>query len=210
MKEDQYCFISFSQIQPLTMTANLDRNDFMIVIQTPLQKQMFKAFGHNRVVCMDATHGTNIYRFHLITLLVVDDFGEGLPVAWCISNREDEHAIRQFLEEVRRNDNMDIQPQWFMSDDASQYYNAWVTSFDHRPHKLLCNWHVERAWRMQLRKLSDSDLEQEVYKQLKTLMEEPEQEMFEKLLLCVCVLISRNTRKQRNLRTILREYMRVE
>ena len=70
---------------------------------------------------MDATHGTDIYRFHLITLFVVDDFGEGLPVAWCISNREDEHAIRQFLEKVRRNDNMDIQPQWFMSDNASQY-----------------------------------------------------------------------------------------
>ena len=51
---------------------------------------------------------------------------------------------RQFLEEVRRNDKMDIQSQWFMSDDASQYYNAWETSFDHQPHKLLCNWHVER------------------------------------------------------------------
>ena len=38
---------------------------------------------------------------------------------------------------------------------------------------------------MQLRKLSNSDLEQEVYKQLKTLTEEAEQEMFEKFLLCV-------------------------
>ena len=51
---------------------------------------------------MDATHGTNIYRFYLITLLVVDDFGKELPVAWCISNSEEEHAIRQFLAEVRR------------------------------------------------------------------------------------------------------------
>ena len=41
--------------------SNLDRRDVMIVIQTSLQKQMFKAFGHNRAVCMDATHGTNIY-----------------------------------------------------------------------------------------------------------------------------------------------------
>ena len=86
---------------------------------------MFQAFGHNRVVCMDATHGTNAYRFHLITLFVVDDFGEGMPVAWCISNREDEHAIAHFLEEVHRNgDNGAVQPQWFMSDDAGQYYNA--------------------------------------------------------------------------------------
>ena len=70
---------------------------------------------------MDATHGTNMYCFHPMILFVVGDFGKGLPLAWCLSNREDEHAIRQFLEEVCRNDSMDIQPQWFMSDDASQY-----------------------------------------------------------------------------------------
>ena len=28
---------------------------------------------------MDATHGTNMYNFYLITVLVVDEYGEGLP-----------------------------------------------------------------------------------------------------------------------------------
>ena len=70
----------------------LQEKDFMIVIQTSLQKEMLREFAPNRVVCMDSTHGTNVYRFYLITVLVVDDFGEGLPVAWCLSNREDEQA----------------------------------------------------------------------------------------------------------------------
>ena len=50
---------------------------------------------------MDSTHGTNAYRFYLITVLVVDDFGEGLPwpVAWCLSNREHEQALTCFLDE---------------------------------------------------------------------------------------------------------------
>ena len=60
-------FYKFQSDTASNPESNLDSKDFMIVIQTPLQKQMFKAFGHNRVVCMDATHGTNIYRFHLIT-----------------------------------------------------------------------------------------------------------------------------------------------
>ena len=41
------------------------------------------------MVCVDATQGTNAYEFKLITLLVVDEHGEGFPVAWCIANRED-------------------------------------------------------------------------------------------------------------------------
>ena len=34
----------------------------------------------------------------LITILVLDDFGEGIPVAWAISNREDAIILVEFLE----------------------------------------------------------------------------------------------------------------
>ncbi len=33
---------------------------------------------------MDSIHGTEHYHF---TVLVLDDFGEGIPVAWLISNK---------------------------------------------------------------------------------------------------------------------------
>ena len=42
---------------------------------------------------MDSTHGTNVYDFHLITILVLDDFGEGVPVGWMISKCEDAVVI---------------------------------------------------------------------------------------------------------------------
>ena len=35
------------------------------------------------------THGANSYDFNLTAILVVDEFGEGYPTAWCISNRTD-------------------------------------------------------------------------------------------------------------------------
>ena len=40
-----------------------------------------------------------------------------------------------------------IKPCWVMTDDAEQYFKAWVAVFGMGPCKLLCTWHVDRAWR---------------------------------------------------------------
>ena len=41
-----------------------------------------------------------------------------------------------------------ISPQWFMTDDAEQYHNAWKEVFgESNTRKILCAWHVDRAWR---------------------------------------------------------------
>ena len=44
-------------------------------------------------ICMDSTHGTNMYDFHLISILVLDDFEERVTVCWIISNRGDAALI---------------------------------------------------------------------------------------------------------------------
>jgi len=48
---------------------------------------MLEKFG-NHIVCIDSTHGTNINDFHLTTLFVIDEFGNGIPTAFCISNKK--------------------------------------------------------------------------------------------------------------------------
>ena len=73
------------------------KEDFLLAFQTEFQHDVLKEYGNN--VCMDATHGTNMYDFQLITLLVIDAHGEGVPVAWAISNREDTVHITEFLSE---------------------------------------------------------------------------------------------------------------
>ena len=40
--------------------VGLDVNDFALVLQTKLQAEMLRDCGHGKVVCIDATHGTNI------------------------------------------------------------------------------------------------------------------------------------------------------
>ncbi len=51
------------------------KEDFVIGVQTKFQLEMMKLFSGS-VVCMDSTHGTNHYDFKLVTVLVLDDFGE--------------------------------------------------------------------------------------------------------------------------------------
>ena len=66
---------------------------------------------------MDSTHETNGYDFTLITLMIIDEYGEGFPVAWCISNREDQPLLLQFYGAIK-NRVGPLSPKWFMSDLA--------------------------------------------------------------------------------------------
>ena len=76
----------------------------------------------------------------------------------------------------------DLSPAWFMSDLAEQYFNAWVASFNNRPRKLVCTWHLDRAWRENLKLLQDRSLQAQVYHNLRVLLEEPDKNKFQKLL----------------------------
>ena len=161
---------------------NLEVRDFVLVLQTPLQRDMLKTFAPNRVVCVDATHGTNGYDFLLISVLVIDEFGEGFPVAWCLSNRQDQFLLINFFNRLKDKVG-DIVPAWFMSDDAEQFYTAWIAVFGPGPKKLLCTWHVDRAWRTNLKSLiGDKETEARVYHNLRVLLEETSTSQFENVL----------------------------
>ena len=108
---------------------NIGNNDFILAIQTQFQRDLLVTYGHT-CVCMDSTHGSNMYDFKLITILVLDEFGEGLPVAWAISNREDTTMLVEFLKAIKRRIGPLKEPQWFISDDAEQYFNAWKGVFE--------------------------------------------------------------------------------
>ena len=70
-------------------------------------------------------------------------------------------------------------PKWFMSDLAEQFYNAWVATFGNRPHKLVCTWHVDRAWRENLHQVKNNELKANVYHNLRVLLEEQDKDRFD-------------------------------
>ena len=159
----------------------LSTEDFVLALQTPYQAHMLETCGHDKVVCIDSTHGTNAYNFSLTTVLVVDEFGEGYPVSWCLSNKTDTTLLTCFFKAIKEKVGI-ILPKWLMTDDAEQFYNAWINAFGGNPHKLLCTWHVDRAWRRHLLSLKDQELSQTVYHNLRVLLEETDEKKFEHLL----------------------------
>ena len=92
------------------------------------------------------THGTNAYDFSLITVLVIDSHGEGILVAWAISNRVDVSMLVEFLKPLKARVGV-INPAVFMSEMADQFYTAWIGVFcASKSRQLYCAWHVDKAW----------------------------------------------------------------
>ena len=120
-ENDPVLFSKF-QGQDLEGEFNLAKEDFAIVIQSPFQKMMAQKFAH-KGICVDSTHGTTAYDFLLTSVVVVDEFGEGVPIAWLLSNHEDFTHMCLFFNILKQNCGI-LSPQWIMSDMANQYFNA--------------------------------------------------------------------------------------
>lgn len=75
---------------------NFDKQDICLIIMNSIQKELFKKFADN-IVCVDGTHGLNSYDFEMTTILVLDEFREGFPVAFLFSNRKDQFIYEFFL-----------------------------------------------------------------------------------------------------------------
>ena len=100
----------------------------------------------DKVICVDDTHGTNVYDFSLIAVLVVDNQSEGIPVAWALANRVDAAMLREFFKPLKATVGP-INPNIFMSDMANQFFTAWIGVFGVGETKhLYCTWHVDKAW----------------------------------------------------------------
>ena len=100
----------------------------------------------------------------MTSLLIVDEFGEGFPVAWCLSNKEDFTTLKLFCQKIK-NVTGDISPAWFMTDIAPQLHDAFCAVFNCEPIRLYCTWHVDKTFKEQLKsKTKNSAIEVEVCK----------------------------------------------
>ena len=163
------------------ITGSLTCDTFLLAFQTEYQCNALHCFG-NKIICMDSTHGTNVYDFLLISIIVIDDHGEGLPVAWAITNHETTAVLQEFLHVVKRRTG-ELHPKVFMSDDAEQFYTAWHKVFGECESKLLCMWHVDRSWRKSLNEhIENKQSRIEIYHQLRVLLLEQNRNEFYLLL----------------------------
>lgn len=154
---------------------HLTINDFCLIIMIPFQSELFIQFGHDKV-CVDGTHGLNAYNFQLYTILIVDEYGNGYPVAFCFSNRSDTDTYRHYFQCIK-NTIGTIKAFIFMSDDEPAFYNAWCSVMGSPEIQLLCTWHISRKWEKNFNKITGYE-KKIIFKTLKSLMFEVDESSF--------------------------------
>ncbi|GFN97535.1 protein far-red elongated hypocotyl 3 [Plakobranchus ocellatus] len=130
----------------------LKDEDFSLCLQTDFQRGMTIKYGH-KIIFTDSTHNTTHYDFYLTSILVLDDFEEGVPVAWSISNREDSEILELFMQALKESCGQDIIADYFMSDLANNAFNAWCSVFSKPIKRLYCSWHVDKSWQKNILEL---------------------------------------------------------
>ena len=115
---------------------SLPNNDCLLGIQTKYQLDTLIVYGNKVIIWILHIRQHNMI-YSLYLFLSIDDFWEGLPVAWLISNREDQLVLSPFLQEMSRRCGQ-IATKTFMPDDANNFYNSWTAHFPTPEKKLLC------------------------------------------------------------------------
>ncbi|KAF2904455.1 hypothetical protein ILUMI_01716, partial [Ignelater luminosus] len=123
----------------------LDSTDFCLIFMNAFQEHLLRTFG-NHIIGIDSTHGLNSYNFELTTIMVLDEFGEGLPGACMFSNRKDVVVNELFFCKIKERIGT-LSPVTFMTDITTVFYNARIAVMGPVEHQLFCSWHVDRAWR---------------------------------------------------------------
>ncbi|KAL3701153.1 hypothetical protein R1sor_019175 [Riccia sorocarpa] len=157
-----------------------ENQPFICVWATPWMISKLSVLGHESVVSMDATFGTNCYEYLLFTLLCFDEFQNGVPCVWALMERGKTEDLVQVLSAVKtkvesHRVSSGIQPpEWrptcWLVDDAPEEYASLNNVFPDIPVNL-CLFHVRRAWIKQLHaKVKDPFKKAEINKELGQIM----------------------------------------
>jgi len=174
--------VAYFKMQGCEKEGPLLKDDFTIVIMTPYQIDVLSKYATDRI-CVDSTYGITSHDFQLTTLFIVDEFGAGCPVAFCLSNRINTVAMSRFFLSVKEKVSL-ITTKVLMSDDTLTYINAWSNIMSNLEYHLLCKWHVDRSWRKNLNKIKSLTKQSEVYKACRTLIEILDIDQFQNSLEC--------------------------
>ncbi|XP_074037973.1 uncharacterized protein [Leptinotarsa decemlineata] len=146
----------------------LRKEDFCLIIMNKFQRQMMKQFPST--ITIDSTHGLNDYDFEMTTIMVLDEYHHGFPVAEMFTNRKDTIVQSIFFSVIKDTIGV-IHCKFFMSDMAEVFFNAWYGEMGPPyPQHLFCSWHVDRARQSNLNKISTKDKCSDIYKILKILI----------------------------------------
>ncbi|XP_068211964.1 uncharacterized protein [Palaemon carinicauda] len=153
---------------------------FFIALQTEAQLVLLNS-STNGFLCIDTTYFNGRHSFYLLSLIIRDGNGTGIPVAHFISNCRTEEVIRYFFYSIKeRCPNLSF--QGVMTDADFSGWEAFLAIFGYVSVHVVCQWHIKRSWKKKVESLVESDSQKEVVNDLTAMMQEREEHNLSKLI----------------------------
>ncbi len=119
--------LGLSNIQKMCCFSKMLVKSTKFKSRSPIQSESMLSYGHNGVISMDATFGTNDMKFHLFSLMGFDDHHMSVPLVWIITSRQTIEDLTKWLKPFK-NKMLSHMPHWkpscFLVDDAPQELKA--------------------------------------------------------------------------------------
>lgn len=123
----------------------LDEQDYVVIMMNKPQMENLLKFGSN-VICLDSVHSSSDYEFILHSALVANEYYEGYPCCFVLTNRSDQLPINIMLYAIKEQVGQ-LRPKIFMSDIQPTYIIAWQNIMQTKPDvQLYSPWHVRKDW----------------------------------------------------------------
>ncbi|VDM81501.1 unnamed protein product [Strongylus vulgaris] len=87
-------------IRKFELPTTNDGAGFRLIVITPEQAQLIERYSAAGI-SIDDTHCTTRYNLKLATMMLVDDYGRGVPAGFLFANKMDKEECAFFFEEVR-------------------------------------------------------------------------------------------------------------
>ncbi|KAE8737484.1 hypothetical protein FOCC_FOCC017052 [Frankliniella occidentalis] len=153
---------------------------FMFAFQTERQPDLMKRHC-SKILVVDETHGTNQYKYQLLTVIVIDDDRRGWPVAHLITSKSDHHTLQYLFKALKSRIGEEVSVNCVITDDDPALINAMSLGFAVPLTHLLCKWHVIKNLKDNLRSKAPSELFEPIFSEIKVIMNAEEENMFLKL-----------------------------
>lgn len=124
-QHQKHIFIYKEQLQP--DPPQKQGQKFVLGLQTDTMQANAIQHGHDNVVLMDATFGTKHMKFSLYTALVMDEWGNGMPIFEVLCESTTQADIAEWMlafQQHMQTAHTAWRPSCFMADDAQGEINA--------------------------------------------------------------------------------------
>lgn len=154
-------------------------NDYTLVLIHHIQKIIYSIAFDGSIVYIKIKNGKPNVDFNLITISVINENGDGYPIAFCLSHKTEYMTLYTFFKIVYQNFGP-IKAQIFVSDNVSQIYLAWQTVMGECDNRLMCTFDMETCWEHKLTALKcPINKQNETSSRLRSLLHQTDKDLFE-------------------------------